>query len=162
MVAQRNVAEDITEQIPTIDIEFAQQTVSDCLADRTPGKISEYSASAWRGGQLLHIMYASARQIVSGQSSPVHLMMLESLSETDVETIVDVLRKQLAEHPDIASTDGDIRFSRIHASERGYQYSFIHGRAIFNAMFIYDGDEVRLDSVELRHRWNEDGTVTEF
>ena len=39
-------------------------------------------------------MLMSSRQVVSGQSSPISLMMLETLSEADVESIVIALRKQ--------------------------------------------------------------------
>ena len=84
------------------------------------------------------------------------------MSEADVETVVSALRSQLAKHPDIAPTDGDIRFYSIHANEQGYQCSFIQGRANFSATFTFSGDDVRLNSVELKHRWNEDGSSTEF
>lgn len=133
----------------------------------SPARIESSSVSCARiagSSEDWHCQYKnmSARQIVSGQSSPVSLMMLETLSEADVEAIVIALRKQLAEHPDIASTDGDFRFTSIHESNEGYQCSIIHGQAFFNVIFTYNDDEVRLKSVELQHQWNADGTVKEF
>ena len=132
--------EHFSIQLEEVAVSAARRESSSIICRRYAGSREDWHC---------HQMLMSARQVISGQSSPVSLMLFEALSETDVEDIVRALRSQLSQHPDIGPTDGDIRFFSMHASEQGFKCLFLNGRAIFNATFDYDGDEVRLDSVEL-------------
>lgn len=140
--------EHFNVQLEEVAVSPARNESSSVMCNRNAGSREDWNCQHMPG---------EARQVVGGQSSPVILMLLEPLSEADVEKIVGSLRTQLAMHPDLPSTNDRIRFSSIHAVNHGYQSIFTYGRANFIATFTYDGDEVRLDAVESPHQWNQDG-----
>lgn len=57
VIAEGQVAQDITAEIEDADLEYAQQLVNACAGGKLVAKISEYSASSWQGQQVLGIQY---------------------------------------------------------------------------------------------------------
>lgn len=57
VIAEGQVAQDITADIEDADLEYAQQLVNDCAGGKAVAPMSEYGAYSWQGQQTLGIQY---------------------------------------------------------------------------------------------------------
>jgi len=56
VIAEQQVAQDITAEITDSELEHVQQLIDECLGAHSAGKIGEHSAISWQGGQILVVL----------------------------------------------------------------------------------------------------------